>query len=209
MKLTKNVKAMAVASALVAPSFVVSTASAEVSFNAQVASMYLFRGQSASAGGAAVSGGVDYENKSGAYAGAWTSSGESTLGNEMDLFVGYKGEAGGVSYDISFWNLDYPAVADSDVNETALELGYDKFTFGLVSGEDGYLYTSVAAEFDKVTLTYGMKTDDADADYSHVDVAYAATDDVTLTASFPSDDGAGATEEPLYVVSYEIPLGKK
>lgn len=183
-------------------------ASAEVSFNANAASMYLFRGADASTGGPAVSGGVDYTNASGAYAGAWTSSGEATLGNELDLYVGYAGEAGKISYDISFWNLDYPAVPGSDVNETALSVGYDNFSFGIVSGEDGYMYTTVGAEFGKVALTYGMKTDDADADYSHVDVAYAATSSVTLTASFPSDDTAGIAEEPLYVISYEIPVGK-
>lgn len=183
-------------------------ASAEVSFNAQAASMYLFRGASASTGGAAISGGVDYTDASGAYAGAWTSSGESTLGNELDLYVGFSGKASGVSYDLSFWNLDYPETPDSDVNETALSLGYNNFSFGVISGEDGYLYTTVGAEFDKVSLTYGMKTDDADADYSHVDISYAATGSITLTASFPSDDTAGINEEPLYVIAYEIPVGK-
>lgn len=183
-------------------------ASAEVSFNANAASMYLFRGLNASAGAPAVSGGVDYNDKSGAYAGAWTSSGEATAGNELDLYVGYAGEAGKISYDVSFWNLDYPAVPGSDVNETAIALGYDNFSLDLIFGEDGYQYTAIGAEFGKVSLTYGMKTDDVSADYSHVDVAYAATSSITLTASFPSDDTAGIDDEPLYVISYEIPVGK-
>ncbi len=181
-------------------------ASAEVSFNANAASLYLFRGQDASAGAAAVSGGVDYTNKNGAYAGAWTSSGGDT---ELDLYVGYAGEAGKISYDVSFWNLDYPSTpADDGVNETVIGLGYDNFSLDIVSGEDGYLYTAVGAEFGKVSLTYGMKTDDADDEYSHVDIAYAATSSVTLTASFPSTDSVNHTEEPLYVISYEIPVGK-
>lgn len=181
-------------------------ASAEVSFNANAASLYLFRGLDASAGAAAVSGGVDYNDKGGAYAGAWTSSGGDT---ELDIYVGYAGEAGKISYDVSFWNLDYPSTpADDAVNETVVSLGYDNFGLDIVSGEDGYLYTAIGAEFGKVSLTYGMKTDDASADYSHVDVAYAATSSVTLKASFPSDDTAGIAEEPLYVISYEIPVGK-
>ena len=62
--------------------------------------------------------------------------------------------------------------------------------------------------FDKYGITYGMSDSGAGAEYSHVDLSYAATDALSFTLSKLSDDGAGEPEEMLIKVSYSLPIGK-
>jgi uncharacterized protein (TIGR02001 family) len=205
MKLSTNLKALTAAAVMAVPAIAPTTAAAEVSYNASVSSMYLFRGTD-SAGAAQVAGGVDYNNDTGVYVGAWTSSAGGA--SEIDMYVGYAGEASGLSYDISYWSIENPAPGSSASYETALSLGYDKFSLGLVDGDGDYTYTTLGAEFGSVSLTYGMMANDTSGDYSHLDIAFAATDALTLTLSLPQDDTAGVAEEPLYVVTYSLPIGK-
>lgn len=205
MKLSTNLKAITAAAVLAVPAMAPTTVNAEVSYNASVSSMYLFRGTDSN-GAAQVSGGVDYSTDSGAYVGAWTSSAGGA--NEIDMYVGFAGEAGGLSYDVSYWSIENPAPASEAIFETALGLGYENFSFSFVDGDGDYTYTTLGAEFDKVSLTYGMYSDDVAGDYSHIDVSYAATDAISLTVSLPSDDTNGVAEEPLYVMTYSLPVGK-
>jgi len=212
MKLSTNLKALAAAMVLAVPAMTPATVSAEVEYNANVSSMYLWRGTDVSQG-PAISGGIDFTHESGAYVKTWASSGmtgDPAVGNgyEHDVWVGYAGKAGEFGYDISYWHIDYPQSGATAGNETALELSFKDYTLGIVSGDDGYLYTTVAGEFDKVTVKYGAVTNDANSDYSHVDVSYAATSALKFTVSQASDDGAGVSEEPLIVMSYDLPIGK-
>ncbi len=84
-----------------------------LSFNAGVVSDYRYRGISQSRLEPAVQGGFDYADKSGFYVGAWGSTikwikdagGDANV--EIDLYGGYKGTVGDVSYDLGFLRYEY------------------------------------------------------------------------------------------------------
>jgi len=189
------------------------TASAEVGYNAAVSSMYLWRGQDVSQG-PAISGGIDYSHDSGFYASAWASSGytgDPAVGGgyELDLWLGFAGEVGGLGYDISVWDIDYPQVIDGEsATEVALGLTYGGFSLGYVDGEEEYKYYTLGYSYDKFGITYGASDAGAGSEYSHVDLSYAATDALSFTVSKASDDGAAVPEEMLISVSYSLPIGK-
>ncbi|MFP5304085.1 TorF family putative porin, partial [Cobetia sp. SIMBA_158] len=72
-KLKKTIAFSAVA--LMAATSLTSTAvNAEVSANVAATSNYLWRGQEQTGGDAAISGGIDYADESGFYAGTWVSN---------------------------------------------------------------------------------------------------------------------------------------
>jgi len=218
MKLSTNLKALTAAIVLAVPAMAPTTASAEVGYSANISSMYLWRGQNVSDGAPALSGSVDYSHESGAYAFGWMSSegisgtgGSATTpadsdGMEVDFGVGYAGEAGPVSYDISYYTFNYPEESVHG-EETVIGLGYEMVSLTFYLG-DGYEYTTVGAEFGPASVTYGMSTSDADEDYTHIDLSYAATDSLSFTLSLPSDDTAGVSEEPLLMMSLDLPIGK-
>jgi len=211
MKLTTNLKALTAAAILAVPAMAPTMASAEVGYSANIASMYLWRGQNVSDGAPALSGSIDYSHESGAYAFAWMSSegvasDTTTDGEEVDFGVGYAGEAGPVSYDVSYYTFNYPAES-SHGEETVIGLGYEMVSLTFYIG-DGYDYTTIGAEFGPASVTYGMTSDDGGSDWTHIDVSYAATDSLSFTVSLPSDDGANISEEPLVMMSYALPIGK-
>ena len=88
-------------------------AESTLSFNAGVISDYRYRGISQSRLEPAVQGGFDYADKSGFYVGAWGSTikwikdagGDANV--EIDLYGGYKGAVGDVSYDLGFLRYEY------------------------------------------------------------------------------------------------------
>lgn len=86
-----------------------------LSFNVGAASDYRYRGISQSRLKPAVQGGIDYADKSGLYVGAWGSSikwikdAGGDAGMELDLYAGYKGAVGDVSYDLGFLRYEYPS----------------------------------------------------------------------------------------------------
>jgi uncharacterized protein (TIGR02001 family) len=84
-----------------------------LSFNVGATTDYRYRGISQSRLKPAVQGGIDYADKSGFYVGAWGSSikwikdagGDANV--EIDLYGGYKGTVGDVSYDLGFLRYEY------------------------------------------------------------------------------------------------------
>ncbi|MAX87012.1 MULTISPECIES: TorF family putative porin [Thalassolituus] len=153
-------------------------AEVDVSASAAVASMYLWRGQDLGNGDAAVSGDITLSS-GGAYAGMWTSSGDSAAGNEYDLYVGYGGEMEGFSYDVSVVTYVYPSagnfsyvdttdedgngIADVleseqdtsgntfDLSELIVSLGYEGASFSYY-----YPVSSNPNDYSYLTLGYGM-----------------------------------------------------
>ena len=223
MKLTNKFKlsSIALASAMAMGAMTVPTiAAAEVGYNAAVSSMYLWRGQDVS-NGTVVSGGIDYSHDSGLYVSGWASTGivgdtitaESDSGNgyELDIILGYAGEVAGIGYDISYWEIDYPQTYKEAFNEASLGLSYKDFSLSYTTNTDSavdYDYITVGYSYDKLGITYGMSDAGAGAEYSHVDLSYAASDALSFTVSKLSDDGAGKPEEMLVAVSYSLPIGK-
>lgn len=131
----KSLLSITLTSLLATSAFISTQASAVegLSANAAVTSNYLWRGITQSNDDAAVSGGIDFESKSGAYVGTWVSS----LGgsSEFDFYAGYTGEAGDITYDIGYIFYGYPSsvasTADADFSEVYLSLGYDALTLGV------------------------------------------------------------------------------
>jgi len=211
------------------------TAAAEVSGSLGISNFYLWRGQDLTSGGGNVHGSLDYSHESGLYAGVWGSSERAvagvttegapvaTPGGETDVYFGFAGEAGGLSYDISYWSYIYPSVdaGFGDIGELILGLGLGDFGVTYYAsvaddadgdkaiGDNNYLTLSYA--YDKFGVTVGTWMFDApDTDYTHVDVSYSPVENLTFTASkvVDNDDGAGVTDDQdvLFNVGYAFPF---
>ena len=74
-------------------------AMAEVSASATLSTSYLWRGYDLGQGDAALSADVVY-SEGGFYGGLWLSSGDAAAGTEYDLFLGYGGSVGDVTYNV-------------------------------------------------------------------------------------------------------------
>lgn len=98
-----------------APAAPEAAAANSLSYNVGVVTDYRYRGISQSRLKPAAQGGIDFAHTSGAYVGAWASTiqwvkdagGKSDL--ELDLYGGYKGAAGPVSYDVGVLTYVYPS----------------------------------------------------------------------------------------------------
>jgi len=202
------------------------SALAETSASFSASNMYLWRGQNLTKSSGQIAGSLDYGHSSGAYAGIWTTNEEG--GHETDLYVGFGGSAGGVSYDISYWNYLYnedcnTTSCDSsknDASEYVLSVGYEPVTFTAYinadakTSDDEYSYYTLDAAFGKFNVQYGVwdynKT--GANNYSHVTVSYSATDELSFAISKASNDSGyenkpssstyGVEEDLLFQVSY-------
>lgn len=118
-----------IASVLIAPS---ATAESNFSANAGVSSNYIWRGLTQSENVAAVSGGIDYASPSGWYAGTWASNVSYAPGDvfsyEHDVYFGFSGEAGSVSYDVGYLYYNYDAEAEFDFGEVYGSIGVGGFS---------------------------------------------------------------------------------
>ena len=139
-----------------------------LAFNVGGVSDYRYRGISQSRLSGALQGGVDYTDKSGFYVGAWASSikwikdipngGNTNV--ELDLYGGYKGAVGDVSYDLGFLRYEYAKnniAPSANTNEVYGALTYGVFTakyshavstlFGFADSKNSY-YLDLSAAFD-------------------------------------------------------------
>lgn len=212
MKRVNKIAAAIAATAISTSAFVApTTASAETTANIGVSNMYLWRGQNLSPTGGVVSGGLDYSHESGAYAGLWTTS--ETDGHETDLYLGFGGEAGGLSYDISYWEYLYPEdgkLEESNLSEVVVSAGYSMITATayisvddeFAGASDDWVYYTVGADVGRFNVTYGQWTGLDANNYSHVTASFAATDDLSLSISVAQEDDVNIEEDPLFAVSW-------
>ena len=116
-----------------------------LAFNAGVVSDYRYRGISQSRLQPALQGGVDYNDKSGFYVGAWGSTikwikdaGATAGPVELDLYGGYKGAAGDLAYDVGFLRYEYVgnklSAVSGAVNANTNEV-YGAVTYGLFTAK--------------------------------------------------------------------------
>ncbi len=211
-------KAVALASLVSAGLLTTQVASAEVSASADIASAYLWRGQSLSNGEGVISGSLDYSHDSGFYAGAWTSSGDVASGTETDLYVGYYGEVGALEYDVSYASYFYPGEDDIDeIAEISLALTYDMYSFSLAKNTDtdangDYLFAQLGVEMGQFAFTLGDISGSEDnffaTDYTYVDLAFAYNDALTFTLSqvVNQDVDDAYDDGGQLVVSYSLPI---
>lgn len=179
-----------------------------------LATQFLDRGQVS--GDAAVMAGFNLDSASGFYAGVHAIGGGF---NEVDYVLGYAGEFSGVGVDVSYADLNFPSIPTDDAEELLAEVTLGDFALFYVTGltdgaNDEYDYVSVSYAMDDWTFTYGIE--DAgnnaatDTKYSHVNVDYALTDELTATFVVPVDSEASSNaageDELQFVFTYSVPL---
>lgn len=205
------------------------TAHAEVSASAGIASTYLWRGLDLGSGTPAVSGALKFSTH-GFYSSIWGSSGDEKNGSEYDLSIGYNGEVGDFFYGLGAINYNYPSDPETDIGEltdAVLTLGYGPVAFGAyapVGREDStgdYMYFTLGASFSSFSFLVGAHSSDlagggivgCDEDEStkctpvHLDFTYAYNDNLSFTFSQFVMDGP-EDDKLKFVVSFGIPIGE-
>lgn len=108
--------------------FAVSPAYADLSANVSVTNNYIWRGLTQTTNEAAVQGGIDYAHDSGFYAGTWASNvqygADDVYSYEHDLYAGYSGEVGDISYDVGYLYYNYDSEANFDFSEVYGSIGF-------------------------------------------------------------------------------------
>ena len=211
-KLNKIIAASLLASAASTGSSVV-LAESPLTGNIAVASNYIWRGQTQTSDASATSGGIDYAHSSGVSAGVWVSNLADKSGYEQDIYVGYGGEVGSISYGVSYTAYQYP-IGGGDFSELGLSLGFGPATLNVAStlgSEDddsatfskGDMYVSLGAEFEiSKGLTLGVLAGSYDyensgTDYVHTNISLSK-DDFSIAWDETDEDGA----KPRLTVSY-------
>ena len=226
-KFTKNslTKAVAVACLPLMSLGFVSAAKAEVTIepSMSIASMYLWRGQDVSDLNPAISGALDIGLPSGLYVGTWMSSEGAANSYEVDLYGGWSGSAGDISYGVGLAGYYYPqtpgSVFDADIYEVILNAGFKDYGItAYINAEpddfDDYKYISLDGPiYGPLSAHVGVTiTGSGDGDYTDFNISYAATENLSWTVSMATGDGvddAGASRDktnPLVMVSYSVPL---
>jgi len=220
-------KAVAMASLLSAGVMGAQVANAEVEYNAGLATTYLYRGTDL--GGTMFSAGADYYHESGAYAGIWAAGGDLEWGNEYDLYVGFAKELGDFSVDVMAATYTYNRHVNEDtdadelgspgeLSEAVVSLGFmdasASYTTSLISGSPSYITLGYAVA--GADIMVGVSDDDAGQEYTHLDVSYGLTDqlsitvskivDQSLSAAAEADGGEELDDDVLVVMSYSLPL---
>lgn len=198
--------AAAFAAALIATGAASSASAQDVSFNAAVTSDYVFRGYSQTDEEAAIQLGVDVTFESGFYAGAWASNvdfGDDTDA-EIDIYGGYRTEAGGFGLDfgvVGYLYVNDPSGSDYSYVELKAAasravgpvtfggaLYYSPDFFGL-DGEATYVEANIAyAPISKLSLSaaVGYQYLDVNDDYStwNAGGAYSITDNIAIDVRY-------------------------
>jgi uncharacterized protein (TIGR02001 family) len=151
---------------LLASSAVMAQAAPEssLSFNVGGVTDYRYRGISQSRNQPAIQGGVDYADKSGFYVGAWAStikwikdSGTAaapTDGSlELDIYGGYKGSAGAISYDVGVLRYEYVSNKGLAVNPNTTEV-YGAITYGMFTAKYSHALTNTFGNADSKNSSY-------------------------------------------------------
>ncbi len=128
-----------------------------LSFNVGAVTDYRYRGISQSRLNPALQGGVDYADKSGFYVGAWGSTikwiqdaGAKDGNVELDIYGGYKGAVGDVSYDVGYLRYQYVSNTYGKANgafagyaNANTDEAYVAATFGVVTAKYSYAFSNL------------------------------------------------------------------
>lgn len=123
---------------------------ADASVNVGATTNYIWRGVTQSTDTASVSGGIDWSDASGLYAGVW--SGSLVGGTETDLYVGFAGDAGGLGYDVGVITYQYTQAPDINFSEVYLSLSMADFSVGVATTVD----SGMANDAEKDPAASGM-----------------------------------------------------
>ncbi|HEY0925738.1 TorF family putative porin [Brevundimonas sp.] len=207
----------AAAAALLAAAGSAQAQAPDVAWNVAVTSDYVFRGASQTDEEPALQGGVDLTFESGFYAGAWASNvdfGDDTDA-EVDLYGGFRTEAGGFALDfgaIAYLYVNAPDLADDyDYVEfkAAASRAFGPVTLGgavyyspnFFGADDNATYVEANGSFSPaskwtVSGALGYQYLDVSDDYTtwNAGVAYAITDNISVDARYHGTD----VDAPLY-----------
>lgn len=192
-----------------------------LSANVSVTTNYVWRGMTQTDNGAALQGGVDYAHASGAYAGVWASNiydaAEDGQAFEIDLYVGYAGEAGDFGYDVGLIHYETTIDGADSVQEVYVGGSYKnygiKYYKGITSDEnDKTSYIELSADFEGVADLFNLSLHYGMADYDGIDAtdfavtaskdnfAFAPGHEFGLTLSkFSEDYGDGEDDVKAFV----------
>lgn len=222
----KLLKTASLATAILAATGFCQLAQAEVSANFGATSNYLWRGVTQSGNAPSLSGGLDYSDESGIYAGTWvgtvdwTDETSDAKGAEVDFYLGYGGESGDFGYDVGFIYYYYPSTGyeDSNFGELYFNGSYGGFGFGVAytatsdADDDapfgtGDLYYNVSYGFDlpneyALGLTYGyydFDTPTSESDYGHFQLDLSKGD---FTFTISKADEESGSDDTNFAVSW-------
>jgi|TARA_X000001036_G_scaffold321048_1_gene299565 uncharacterized protein (TIGR02001 family) len=128
---------------------------AGISANVSLTSDYIWRGMTQS-DAPAVQGGFDFEADSGFYAGVWGSNVNfnNGAGSELDLYLGYGFEMGGVGVDVGYISYEYiDSDPDATFDETYVGLSMGDFGLSFAFGDADY--TEISYAIGDVSISYG------------------------------------------------------
>ncbi|WP_096085565.1 hypothetical protein [Agaribacterium haliotis] len=200
MKFTQKAIVGAIAAATMSAAMVPAV-NAEVTANAGFVTDYYFRGTAL--GNSAAYAGADY-SAGGFYAGTWwiNDGNGANDGLENDWYLGYGGEAGSFSYDVSYVNYQY-TYADNWEHELALNLGVAGFSLGLVAGDAepgvddvdavGYNVYTLGYEVSFFSATVGQWENDDDGEYQWAEISFSG--DIVEGVSASLTMGAKAEDD--------------
>ena len=145
--------------------FTTVTQAASIEGNVGITSDYIWRGMTQSDGESSFSGGIDISTDGGFYAGTWVGDVKDTAGTgasyELDVYAGYAGETGSISYDVGYIQYMYPDVdADQDFGEVYVGLGTGPVSvtyYYEVDNDDGAVDSG---DNTYLSLDYGMDLGD-------------------------------------------------
>ena len=188
-----------------------------LSANIGATNNYLWRGVTQTNNDAAISGGIDYEHKSGFYFGTWASNASwaEKMTYELDFYGGFSGDLGnGLGYDLGYIYYNYDNSSDSDFSEVYAHLTYGVFTLGyntLVDSDAGGrfaddTYISADAEFEiadglALTVHAGNYNFNAGGNYTDYGVSISKAD---FAFGLSDTDIDGADGDINVSVSYTI-----
>ena len=183
---------------------------AEVAASATISSSYLWRGTDLGSGTPALSADLVY-SEGGFYGGLWLSSGDTAAGTEYDLFFGYGGSIGEISYDIGYATYVYPTNGAGndkigELDEYIYSIGYGPVSLTVYDNVDtDATYTTVGYDIADFSLLYGAN-ENYENNREHFDITYAYSDSVSFTYSTPFGSEGKEDAEPTFVVSYSLPF---
>lgn len=155
-----------------------------LSANVAATSNYLWRGLEQTNGSAAISGGIDYSNKSGLYVGTWASNASwGDMKTEVDFYAGFSGNiSDDVSYDVGYIYFAYPdSIADkNDFSEVYASFSTAGFTFGLAALAD--------------SETGGDGAEFGDSIYANIDYGFALESGAEISLHIGNYSGDFSTE---------------
>ena len=179
------------------------TALADVSANVGFASDYYYRGifQASSSASA----GLDYE-ANGFYAGVWAA--DVKQGLEVDGYLGYATEIGGVDLGIGFTGYYYTQDFDDTYEEINLSTGYGIATVDVAigqydnfgNGRQDYAYYALTLEKNGLYGRVAGFSNDFDGDYLELGYGTEVAEiDVGLALVFANDDLVGDADEAIVI----------